>query len=55
VLESAVHLANIADKRSESNAVVTCDDVEARDLLRHAKDDCLGAVTRISEAFAQPD
>ena len=49
ILEQAVHIANIANP--QGNAVVTCDDIEARDLLMHARSSCPGAATRISEAF----
>jgi hypothetical protein len=51
VLKHAVHIANIADPQGAGNAVVTCDDIEARDLLMHARSSCPGAVTRISEAL----
>jgi hypothetical protein len=51
VLEDAVHIANMFDADGASNAVVICDDIEARDLLMHARNSCLGAVTRISEAL----
>lgn len=50
-LNQAVHIANIISARASSNAVVTCDDVEARDLLTHARSNCPGAVAAIAEAI----
>ncbi len=50
-LAQAAHLSNIGSRRKSSVAVVTCDDVAARDLLGHAREMCSGAATRIVEAF----
>jgi len=50
-LTQAAHLSNIGGPRNSSIAVVTCDDVAARDLLGYARESCPGAATRIAEAF----
>ena len=50
-IENAVHLSNVGAAKVGSNAVVTCDDIAARDLLSHARTSCPGAATRIAEAF----
>lgn len=50
-IEHAVQLSNVGATRVGSNAVVTCDDVAARELLMHARNSCPGAATRIAEAF----
>lgn len=50
-LDSAAYFANVGAANSVSHAVVTCDDVAARDLLSHARSSCPGAATRIAEAF----
>jgi hypothetical protein len=50
-LTQAAHLSNIVSPKNGSVAVVTCDDVAARDLLGHARENCPRAATRIAEAF----
>jgi hypothetical protein len=46
-----VQLSNIGAASVGGNAVVTCDDIAARELLTHARNSCPGAATRIAEAF----
>jgi hypothetical protein len=50
-ITTAAHFSNVASSSVASQAVVTCDDVAARELLSHARQCCPGAVTRIAEAF----
>lgn len=50
-LEQAVLFANVGAARAGNKAVVTCDDVTARDLLSHARGSCPKAVHTIAEAF----
>jgi len=50
-LEEAVHFTNVGAARAGSKAVITCNDVTARDLLSHARGSCPTAVSTIGEAF----
>jgi len=50
-LNSAAHFSNVGAANNGSQAVVTCDDMAARELLSHARNSYPGAVTRIAEAF----
>ncbi len=50
-LNSAAHFSNVGAANNSSQAVVTCDDMAARELLSHARNRCPGAATRIAEAF----
>jgi len=50
-LEQAVHFSNVGAARAGSKAVVTCNDVAARELLSHARSRCPGAAATIAEAF----
>lgn len=50
-VHGAAHFANVGAARTASHAVVTCDDVAARELMSHARENCPGAVTRLAEAF----
>ena len=50
-LEQAIHLTNIGGKTAVGNAVVSCDDVVARELLMHARESCPTAAATIAEAL----
>jgi hypothetical protein len=50
-LEQSVHFTNVAGPGGTGTSVLTCDDMEARDLMAHARDHCPKAATRIAEAF----
>jgi hypothetical protein len=50
VLAQAVHFASMAGS-SARNYVVTCEEMEARNLLMYARGECPGAAASILEAF----